>query len=121
MSEPGRVKRRAVVSGKYFQEIHIALTRKSRAKRSDGPGRCRPTDAPATYSCQEKTKIPTTASFMTWTQEALDRLVARDDYGYAHTGHPASEPTALAALALATHGRLQRAMLLGQQLRDWQA
>jgi len=42
---------------------------------------------------------------MSWLDSTLDQLASRPVCGYAHDGEPASEPTALAALALVASGR----------------
>lgn len=42
---------------------------------------------------------------MTWLPQTLDQLSARPVCGYSRDSAPASEPTALAALALTAHGR----------------
>jgi hypothetical protein len=53
--------------------------------------------------------------FMTWLDTTLDELAARPICGYTRDGAPASEPTALAVLALTAHGRATEAEVAA----DW--
>jgi hypothetical protein len=54
---------------------------------------------------------------MTWLPQTLDQLAARPVCGYSRDSAPASEPTALAAQALAAHGRAGDA----EKAADWLA
>lgn len=58
---------------------------------------------------------------MDWTNEALERLAASDVAGYHARSESASEPTALAALALLAHGRDAAARRTLDWLHDVQA
>ncbi len=57
---------------------------------------------------------------MTWLAKTLERLAASDAASYQVGESPFSEPTALAALALAAHGRAGDASRLGDSLAAWQ-
>lgn len=60
---------------------------------------------------------------MDWTERVLSHLAAATRWGYHHDGPSASEPAALAAMALAAHGRASDAQrplawLIGLQSRE---
>lgn len=55
-----------------------------------------------------------------WLPIALDQLAEQPVLGYLPGGKPATEPTALAALALAAHGHLPPAQTAAQWLQDQQ-
>jgi hypothetical protein len=56
-----------------------------------------------------------------WQHELVDRLAERIPAGYDAGGEPAAEPTALAGLALAAHGRLDAAQQASLWLAKMQA
>lgn len=58
---------------------------------------------------------------MAWIHAILDRLEAPTNWGYSAGGAPASEPVALAALALAAHGRKIAAERAARWLIDIQS
>jgi len=57
---------------------------------------------------------------VTWLEQTLDALAQQPAIGYAAGAAPATEPTAIAALALAAHGRNAAAQQAAQALADWQ-
>lgn len=57
----------------------------------------------------------------TWIAPALDFLPSSAGHGYAPATALATEPTALAALALAAHGRWEAARAQADKLQSWQA
>ncbi len=57
---------------------------------------------------------------MTWLETVLQQLERGGPAGYRAGGQPCTEPTALAALALAAHGRKGRLRLLLRWLADRQ-
>lgn len=63
----------------------------------------------------------TKADGMDWSEKALQLLVAEPACGYYAGQQPASEPTALAALALAAHGQPKPAGRAAEWLADLQA
>lgn len=56
-----------------------------------------------------------------WQRDLIDRLAVRIPAGYDADGEPASEPTALAGLALLTHGRVEAALAAADWLAARQA
>jgi hypothetical protein len=58
---------------------------------------------------------------MNWTLDLIDRLENVAPGGYTAGGEPTSEPTALAGLALAVHGRIKSAQLAATWLASQQA
>jgi hypothetical protein len=60
-------------------------------------------------------------SHETWIRELIERLAEQVPTGYAVDGEPASEPTALAGLALLAHERLEPARAAGRWLAKRQS
>ena len=58
---------------------------------------------------------------MSWLEDALDALARQPVCGYAPGAAPATEPTALAALALLAHGRKDEALRAAEQLGSIQS
>lgn len=57
---------------------------------------------------------------MDWVGQTLDKLEREPAIGYAAGAAPATEPTTIAALALAAHGRRDAAQRAAQTLASWQ-
>jgi len=55
-----------------------------------------------------------------WLETSIDALARQPAIGYAAADAPATEPTALAALALVAHGRIDAAQVAAQTLASWQ-
>jgi len=55
-----------------------------------------------------------------WLEKTIDALAQQPAIGYAAGYAPATEPTAVAALALVAHGRIDAAQVAAQLLGSWQ-